>query len=103
MLIFPPCPTAPLSTILKIFPSTNLVSPSISSRTFPALPCPEVLLCNKPPSSKENEPALIVILPALPIVSDSVSLKIALKNPSASLPDISTSLSTSISTFPALP
>ena len=95
---------APELTSLKIFASLDKVTAPVTSIVIlPGFPCPEVSLLISPPSSKENEPALIIILPALPIVSDSVLLTIVLGNPSASLPDISTSPSTSMTTFPALP
>ena len=91
--------------LLKILvpASESFTALSVVMRTAPAFPVPEVLLTKFAPPDREKELAVMIILPALPIVPASLSLKIALINPSELLPDISTSPSTSISTFPALP
>ena len=83
MLMLPPLPTPPASTLLKIvvlLPASE-TEPFACTSTLPAFPCPALLAFSLPPSNKDNEPLEIVMFPPLPVAPGSMLLKISLGNP----------------------
>ncbi|BAY42428.1 hypothetical protein SAMD00079811_00050 [Scytonema sp. HK-05] len=76
MSILPPLPTPPNSTELKmavLLPASS-TAPDARTDTLPAFPCPNEVASSLPPSFKDKEPVVILMLPLLPVARDPTLL-----------------------------
>ncbi len=110
ILMLPPLPTDPASTLLKAalgFPL--LLVPSKETRslaliiTLPASPCPRVLANSCAPLVSESSPVVIRMSPPLPLPVCSTLLKAALGFPLLLVPSKETRSLALIITLPASP